>query len=126
MEINKLDGKVCISDLYIVEDPCEHLINEIAEQTSLLALNAAIETARAGGQGRGLADEVRSPAPRTKDSADSIQSMIAELQQQAQNAVAVMENGKQYTVNTVDQVSKAETALSLITTDISVINNMSA
>ena len=104
------------------------VINGIAEQTNLLALNAAIEAARAGEQGRGfavVADEVRALAQRTKESTESIQGMIEQLQKYSHNAVVVMEEGLVYAERTVEQAQNADHALKEIVEDIAVINEMS-
>jgi methyl-accepting chemotaxis protein len=72
------------------------VINAIADQTNLLALNAAIEAARAGEAGRGfsvVADEVRKLAERTTTATREIRQMIGTVQNQAREAVHIMEHG---------------------------------
>ena len=97
------------------------VIRGVSEQTNLLALNAAIEAARAGEAGRGfavVADEVRTLAQRTQESAQEIHTMITRLQEGTANAVLVMEGGVESAEQAVQQANAAGDALQKINSSV--------
>ena len=105
------------------------VIREIAEQTNLLALNAAIEAARAGEQGRGfavVADEVRGLAKRTQESTEMIHNLIGDLQQRANFAVSVMNQGTQEANSCIELVDQADAALNEISFAVERMNDVNA
>lgn len=103
------------------------VINEISEQTNLLALNAAIEAARAGHEGRGfavVASEVRDLAQRTQESTGEIRKLIDNVQTGAEQSVEFMERGAQEARSTVDQATRAGSALQEIQEQVTSIRDM--
>jgi methyl-accepting chemotaxis protein len=72
-------------------------ISAIAAQTNLLALNASIEAARAGEQGKGfavVAEEVRKLSSQTHKTADSIVTIVDQINASTQNTLDQVSTGK--------------------------------
>jgi|GEM_PF-268389 len=90
------------------------VINDIADQTNLLALNAAIEAARAGEHGRGfavVADEVRKLAERTAVATQEVAESVQAIKIDTQNAIILMESGKDSVHDGVQLAEQAGSAL---------------
>ncbi|MCW2924676.1 MAG: methyl-accepting chemotaxis sensory transducer [Thermoleophilia bacterium] len=93
------------------------MITRIADQTNLLALNAAIEAARAGDHGRGfavVADEVRKLAVESQDSAGQIAVLVAEIQEETERTVEVVERTAARAVEGTEVVAQARDAFDQI------------
>ena len=103
------------------------VIYDITAQTNLLALNATIEAARAGDRGKGfaiVANEVRTLATRTEDSAKTIKSITDDLISQTQSAVTSMEKGLEQVEVTLEHSNKTGSALFDIIQSVDNINKI--
>jgi len=73
-------------------------VNDFAAQSKLLALNASLEAARAGEAGKGfavVAMEVRRLAEQSREATGQIRSILNEILQATDNAVAATGEGRQ-------------------------------
>ena len=102
------------------------LISDIASRTNLLSLNASIEAARAGEAGKGfavVAEEIRDLAEQSKNSAETIDQLLAVLSFNSEKADSQSEIVKECVKTQTDSVYTTMNKYKTIVESISTINS---
>lgn len=105
------------------------LITSIASQTNLLSLNASIEAARAGEAGRGfavVATEIQQLAEQSSSSADIIKNIIAELTDEAERTVAIVDEVTQIVNAQQDKLAETQDKFNVLENGIALSNEKTA
>lgn len=95
-----------------------NVITDITDQTNLLALNAAIEAARAGEAGKGfavVADEVRKLAEQSRQSANAITALTADIKVDTKNVEQALAESLHSVKDGVTIIQHAGTSFKTIT-----------
>lgn len=87
------------------------IVKNIANQTNLLGLNASIEAARAGEYGKGftvVANEIRNLAAQSKESTDSIKSIVDQMNRSVDQITSSIANSAAITeeqASSIEEIS---------------------
>lgn len=108
------------------------LVADLANQTNMLALNAAVEAVRAGEQGKGfavVAAEIRKLADQSRQSADKINVLVADVQSTINSTVMVTdestkaaEKSTQITQQTAEVFNQVTNAINEVATSVQQIS----
>lgn len=99
-----------------------NVITDITDQTNLLALNASIEAARAGEHGKGfavVADEVSKLAEQSKQSANAIKQLTADIQADTDNVARAVDHSLASVQDGVNIIGEARQSFETISNSIS-------
>ena len=101
-----------------------HTIRRIAEETNMLSLNASIEAARAGEAGKGfsvVASEVSKLAEQSKNSANSIDTLIRDVRANIESVVSSMVENNEKLGEGVSVVQESKSTFGAISTEVQTV-----